>query len=331
MPHFQLEADDAKALAAYLLGSAQPPAAPKGDADRGRHLAQRHGCDRCHQITLPETGKRFQELRALREDRGCLAGGTDKNAPDFALTGDQLAALRAFLPHAGAATQQRAPLDYAARLVPALRCTNCHGRNSEPSVWARLAAVAEETEPLPLEQNPVAQGIPALTWVGSKLQPGWMERFVTGREKSPRPWLHARMPSFGARGAVVVHGLVREHGYGSQDEPEQAPDAQLALHGQRLVKLGEGLGCVMCHGIGSQPPVQVYERQGINFQVASRRLRKEYYMRWMLDPTRVDPTTRMTKFTMDGKTTAILDVLDGDAHRQFDAIWHSMQTLPEKK
>ena len=332
MPHFQLDADDARALAAFLLRTASTPPAVKGDAERGRHLAQRHGCDHCHQLTLPEMGLRFQELRALNAERGCLAGasGSSDKAPDFALTGEQLAALRAFLPHALAATQRRSPLDYAARMVPALRCTNCHGRNSEPSVWARLAAVAAATEPLPPEQDPVAQGVPALTWVGSKLQPSWMERFVSGREPrepSPRPWLHARMPSFGARGVVVVAGLVREQGYASQDEPEQPPDAQLALQGQRLVKMGEGLGCVQCHGIGSQPPVQVFERQGINFRVASRRLRKDYYMRWLLDPLRIDPEAKMPKFADAKGKTAFTDVLGGDAARQFDAIWHFFRTL----
>jgi hypothetical protein len=50
----------------------------------------------------------------------------------------------------------------------------------------------------------------------------------------------------------------------------------------------------------------------------------------MLDPPRVDPITRMPKLTMEGNTTALRDVLDGDARRQFDAIWHFIQTLPEK-
>src|SRR5262249_23002192 len=280
MPHFALEQEDGSALAAYLTQNADPPPPPKGDADKGRRLLTRHGCDRCHQLTVPETGNRYQEVRALRADRGCLASPPPREAPDFGFDADQLAAVRAFLPRAEAASQRPCPLDYAARMVPALRCTNCHGRDSERSVWARVIDALEEKGTVPVEQNPFAQGLPALTWVGSKLQPGWMERFVSGREKkSPRPWVHARMPSFGDRGAAIVQGLLREHGYPAQDEPEQAPDNQHAPAGAQL---SEGLGCLNCHGVGAQAPKAVFERQGVNFAVASKRLRKEYFIRWLL-------------------------------------------------
>src|SRR5262249_11769543 len=162
MPHFHLESDDAKALAAFLVrGAPSPPSPPRGDAERGRRLVQRQGRDRCHDLALPGASSRLHEPRALHEARGCLANGADKNAPDFALNAEQLAALRAFLPHAAAATQRRSPLDYAARMLPVLRCANCHARNSEPSIWARIAAVAAEAAPLPAEQDPVAQGVPA--------------------------------------------------------------------------------------------------------------------------------------------------------------------------
>ncbi len=326
MPDFRLDAEDAQALAAYLLqgASAQQPEV-RGDADNGRRLAQRHGCDRCHAMELPESGRRYQELRSLHLDHGCL--GDDAKAPDFALSEAEKAGLRAFMPHAERALPQRAPMDYAARMLPRLRCANCHGLDGRASDWAQLAAAMGKDEPLPHEQDPVAQGVPALTWAASKLQPGWMERFVSGREPSPRPWLHARMPNFGERGAAVIAGLVRSHGYPEKDEPAEPPDAQLAVHGARLVKFGEGLACVQCHGVGAQLPVQVFERQGINFKIAAHRLRRDYYMRWMLDPMRVDPDARMPKFADANGKTAFVDVLDGDARRQFDAIWQWFRTL----
>ena len=51
---------------------------------------------------------------------------------------------------------------------------------------------------------------------------------------------------------------------------------------------------------------------------------------WDRLPSRVDVTMRMPVFAMDGKTTQIREVFDGDAHRQFEAIWHYIQTLPGK-
>jgi len=329
MPDFRLDAEDADALAAYLLRNAPTPgAAPAGDAEAGRRLAQKHGCDRCHDLPLPETGNRSQDLRALHADHGCLADRPDKDdIPDHGLLAADRQALRAFLPHAAAATTHRAPMDFAARNLVALRCTQCHALDGRASAWAQLVATLAHDEPLPPEQDPIAQGVPALTWVGSKLQPGWMERFVSGREPSPRPWLHARMPSFAADGPRVVMGLVRMHGYPAADEPEQPPDAGLALQGARLVKIGDGFGCVQCHGVGSTPPVQVFERQGVNFAVAAARLRRDYYMRWLLDPPRIDLESKMPKFADSKGKTPFTDVLDGDARRQFEAIWHWFRTL----
>jgi cytochrome c2 len=325
MPAFELQEDDARLLAAFLLEGAQAPGDLPGDPERGRHLAQQHGCDSCHSMPLPESGERFKVLRGLHAEHGCL--DDSKKAPDFGFDDEDKAALRAFLPHALHATQNRSPIDYAARMVPELRCTNCHGFAGEASIWAQVAEELSVNGPLPPEQDPIAQGIPALTWVGSKLQPSWMEKFVTGEMESPRPWLHAQMPAFHAHGAVVVQGLARVHGFPSRDEPEMAPDNQLASAGQKLVAMGTGFGCVQCHGVGDQPPIQVFERQGINFDVAAARLRKEYYMRWLMDPPRIDPDSRMPKYADDRGKTAFTDILDGDARRQFEAIWHYFRTL----
>ncbi|MFO0969819.1 MAG: hypothetical protein U0793_30045, partial [Gemmataceae bacterium] len=73
-----------------------------------------------------------------------------------------------------------------------------------------------------------------------------------------------------------------------------------------------------------------FEAPGINLLDAAHRIRHAYYQRWMLDPPRLDPLTRMPKLAPDGKSTP-LPLFDGDAARQFDTIWHYMQTLPGKK
>jgi cytochrome c2 len=326
MPDFALSRDDAMALAAYLL-SAQVEALPavKGDAERGRKLAQEHRCDACHALDLPISGRREARLRNLKPDRGCLA--SDAAAPDHGLSQDDIAAVRAFLPFTTSVPFRRAPLDFARRHLRAARCTACHGFDGEPSTWARVAEQAQAKAPLPVEQDPVAQGVPALTWVGEKLQPSWISRFVTGAEPSPRPWLHARMPAFHRFGPAVAQGLVRAHGYGQQDEPARAGDAQSAIFGERLVQIGQGFGCVQCHAIGDKPAVQVFERAGINLAVARRRLRHEYYSRWLLDPPRIDPDARMSRYADAKGKTPFTDVLGGDAAKQFEAIWQHLGTL----
>jgi hypothetical protein len=38
----------------------------------------------------------------------------------------------------------------------------------------------------------------------------------------------------------------------------------------------------------------------------------------------------MPVFSSDGKTTQLREVFDGDARKQYDALWHYIQTLPTR-
>ncbi|MBP8300082.1 MAG: hypothetical protein KA020_06975, partial [Planctomycetes bacterium] len=80
-----------------------------------------------------------------------------------------------------------------------------------------------------------------------------------------------------------------------------------------------------------KPAIQVFEREGINLITARGRLRHEYYTRWLLDPMRIDPDSRMTKYADNKGHTAWTDVLGGDAAAQFEAIWQFLGTkLPRR-
>jgi len=51
-----------------------------------------------------------------------------------------------------------------------------------------------------------------------------------------------------------------------------------------------------------------------------RRLREDWFRRYMLAPNEYRPGTRMPLSLPDGKSV-ITTVLDGDANRQIDAMW----------
>ena len=324
MPDLRVSPDDARVLAAYLLNTPASVALPKaaGDAGRGKRLVQKHGCALCHGLDVELADRQWPRLRNLKADRGCLAETpVQQRAPDHGLTAAQRASVRAFLPFAEEAPFRRAPLDFVQRHLQSDRCTACHALDGRPSTWAHWAEIENAKSPLPKEHDPIAQGVPALTWIGSKLQPSWIERFVLGQEKSPRPWLQARMPVFHQHGAAIAQGLVREHGYGPQDEPPAAPDAAIARHGEGLLAQGRGFGCVQCHALGDAKAVQVFEREGIELLTARGRLRHEYFTRWLADPPRLDPDARMPKYADVKGKTAFTEVLGGDAAQQFESIW----------
>ena len=53
----------------------------------------------------------------------------------------------------------------------------------------------------------------------------------------------------------------------------------------------------------------------------------------MLEPTRYDPRSKMPRFAADGIRTVVTDLFDGNASRQFEAVWHylhSLDTMPEQ-
>ena len=168
--------------------------------------------------------------------------------------------------------------------------------------------------------------LPHLTWTGEKLHPEWIEKLLAGtHDHRARPWLKVRMPAFPKRAAMIATGLSFEHGFAPKEDPRPAADAKLAAVGEKLLQQAGGFNCVQCHAVADRKAVAPFEAEGINLLDAAQRLRYVYYARWMPDPPRVDRTTRMTKLQ------PLADVLDGDPHRQFDAIWHYMQTLPAKK
>ena len=74
-------------------------------------------------------------------------------------------------------------------------------------------------------------------------------------------------------------------------------------------------------------PTAVFEAPGINLAYTTERLRKGFFQRWLLAPLRIDAETKMPKFSEDGVSTQITDVLDGKAAQQFDAIWQYLQTV----
>jgi mono/diheme cytochrome c family protein len=328
MPDFKLTAPEIAALTAFLRKAAKGKVEAQhqaGNAERGAKLFTTAGCAQCHttkpDTVLPKSQVAFPKIPV----RGCLADAKDSRgqAPDFGFTDAQRLELRTFLSTGGKTLKLDPPAEFAMRQVKLLQCNACHNRDGQVSRW--YGVLTEEGTGVQPEY------LPQLTWTGQKLHAEWIEKMLAGtHDHRARPWLKARMPAFPARASVLAVGLSHEHGFAPTEDPRPKPDAKLAAIGEKLMPQMGGFNCVQCHAIGSKKAVAPFEAEGINLADAAVRLRYEYFARWMLDPTRVDPTTRMTKFVTDGKT-ALVDILEGDARRQIDAMWHFVQTLPGKK
>lgn len=303
MPKFEITADEARDISNALRAKATKlkPTDKLPTADtvaRGRNLARTTGCLNCHSLK-DENQYKAPNLVALTRDKwtaGCLADkpATGNRAPRFGFSPNDQAALRAFAATDRQSLQRHVPAEFAARQARLLNCNICHG---------------------------TLEGFPTLSLLGGKLRPEWTAQLLAGQiKKRPRPWLAHRMPAFPARAIPLARGLSMSHGL-PPDSPKEKPiNPQLAETGRKLVGVDGGFSCIACHGVKDRQPLQVFEAQGVNFSSVGARIQPDYYLRWMLDPLRVNPQTRMPDYFDEDARSVLVDVLEGDAKKQIEAI-----------
>ncbi|MBK9129975.1 MAG: hypothetical protein IPM13_19705 [Phycisphaerales bacterium] len=318
MPDFGLDADAAAGLAAFLTArapAAEAGAAPSGDAASGRALAARLACANCHAGTglEPLVAPAWESLRGI----DC------KGPPTFSLTADEESTLGAIVGR----RHLESVAERGERLVRGLRCAACHRLDGESdALTARAGEVADLLPPPAADAHIIDQTRPDLTWAGEKLQPSFLRRQLSDALPRSRPWLHTRMPTFPGHADAIAHGLVASHGLGFADVPV-AGDPESAKVGAELISAEKGFACVTCHGVGPQGPLQVFEVQGVNFASTAERLRPDYFLRWMRDPRRIDPATKMARYSSPEGKTGFTTVFEGDADRQYEAILAWIATL----
>jgi mono/diheme cytochrome c family protein len=332
MPNFQLSDDEAASLAAFLTAEAEgketnlPYEFPVGDAARGAAVSESLQCGTCHP-GLPGGVSMAVGLDAIfKADwsaKGCIAEG-DKRAelPVMNLAKGDLEGLLEFSKSGADSLKKDSTAEFAERQVDAKRCTACHAMDGETpllsSLYSTTAGLAAHVEGL---SERVDQTRPQLTFVGEMLYTGYIEKMLAGTAKPrPRPWLGTRMPAFPAYAKPIAEGLSRIHGFVPSAPVEIEVDPVLAEIGKSLVG-AEGFGCTTCHGIGDQQPAAAFEVGAVNFKLVPERLREGYYHRWMDNPAGVTPGSKMPRYA-EGNESQRGDILDGDARRQYEAIWH---------
>ena len=305
MPHFKLNTDEATQLAAFLGSAANKSNSISAPADaavieRGKKLVQTSGCLNCHSLKIENqfTARTLAELQADKWTQGCLAelSDADSRAPRFDLDAAGRAALRAFGSTDRASLLRHVPTEFAQRQTRLLNCRECHGK---------------------------FEGFPPLEILGGKLRPEWSKRFIGGEIAiRPRFWLDARMPAFHQRAEGLAAGMAMLHGYPPRTPTDPPIDQEVAKVGQKLVATPpNGFACVQCHGVAKVGATQVFESNGINLALTGDRLLKPYYRRWLRNPLRIDPSTKMPVYFDEEGRSPLTDVYGGDGARQISAIW----------
>lgn len=335
MPRVPLALDAARDVAAYLLlwsppAKAEAPEAEPATAKEIEETARRLGvrgldaaaaallrekrCAQCH-VGLGDAPADDVPLR--NAGAGCLAGRT---LPRFTLDAEARGALSSYL---AVAAQERhpSPFESRRRLVERQGCLRCHGRDEErPSPLETAAGTlgGAYLQRLPFQRTP------RLTNAAAKYTRDYLLAAVRDGVSGVRgPGYSFRMPAYGVEAEAIVQALGDAEGdhAAAPDPPRAEPDPTLHAAGPGLVGF-EGYSCVSCHVWKGGHLADVDPgAAGPELTTATRRLRREWFDRWLEDPVRMHPGTPMPQVFRKGQAATLHSVLEGDPVRQKEAIW----------
>lgn len=289
-------------------------------ASRGRDRFASLGCASCHAVQ--DTGGAVVSLLAAKPlnalkanpEAGCLASTVSGKLPRYALSPEQRSALSGVLRRVETLD---APLDEAAQIdqtLARLNCLVCHSRDgiggpetTGKSPWFTVVGEADLGDEGRIP--------PHLTKVGGKLKPAWLTEVLAKGTKT-RPYMATRMPVFGEAHVGMLAKAFETADAGGVAAVEPASTARDMKAGWKLVG-SEGLSCIACHTFGPHKSLGI---PAMDLTQMQRRLRSDWFERYLVDPAALRPGTRMPTFWPEGRAVN-RDILDGNTGAQVRAIW----------
>jgi mono/diheme cytochrome c family protein len=359
MPSLRLSDDEARAITVYLLTLGERAPAPDGLEARladpeniadGEKLVRKYGCPGCHDIPGMEGESRVgAELSAfgsktpeelffgyrtdldetwdvwtfnkLKQPRGYATEWIEQAMPQFDLADEDIKALGVFLT---SRTDKKMPAKYlydvpgvhqiagGQHLVARYNCTGCHIIEGTGGNIRRL-----------YEDN-LTMAPPNLLGEGQKVQEPWLYNFL--QAPTPiRPWLHVRMPTFGLTPQETTQVIQ----YFAALDQHEVPFVHIerAMLRPNYVQAGEQLAskdylsCFSCHVHGTTNPEGSPDSWAPNLAMAATRLYPDWIVKWLHDPQKLMPGTRMPTFYADpDQPDGPPDILGGNDDEQILAL-----------
>lgn len=288
----------------------------------GQRIAIEKRCNSCH--TIAPGGKPFAKVWAEADfdqirrpdarDKGCLSEKVrDAAAPHFSFSKEDREALAVFLVSARSASYSLAPAHAARVSLQRFNCLACHVHDGQGGLGTELI---DRLRQLQGADNAEAVSPPPLTGVGTKLNTPWLRQVLTQAGRA-RPWMGLRMPQFGeANVGHLPEGLAALGGVEPNEKPQHPPYDRTHLEAGRHLVSTKAFGCIACHDLAGVPAGGT---RGPDLALMQQRVRHEWYRRWLEQPHRMQPGTRMPTIFPDGRTS--MELLGGSADAQADAMW----------
>ena len=292
-------------------------------SEKGRGLFASIGCASCHQLRegekVIEPRPASKPLADLKADQGCLAAEPVRNVPDYDLSPRQRAALAAALQTTGQKTL--GDKEAISRTLVAFNCYGCHVRDGVGGVEEGRDFAFATTQK---EMGDEGRIPPLLTGVGGKLTDTWLKHVLADGAKD-RPYMLARMPKFG-EGNVghLARPLESVDAVGPVPVPHfDVPERRVKATG-RFLAGSQAFNCGSCHQFKE---FQAAGIQALDMTLMTRRLRRDWFHRYVVDPPSFRPGTRMPTAWPGGKS--LLDsIYDGDTLKQVESVWTYLSDGP---
>ncbi|MBT6594668.1 MAG: c-type cytochrome [Nitrospina sp.] len=321
MPDLRLNEEQASDIAAYLLQFGKTDLIPGIEAklkdpeliEYGKTVVRRRGCFACHDIKgmesegriapelssfgrkmtvelefgdshIPHTWESWVKTKLKKPDSFRTERVLDK-MPNFHLAPDEIDALVVLLrgfngtrvpeQYRKILSEKEQTLETGRRLITKYNCRGCHNVEGEGGrIQEYLKAKAQY--PPPLEMGDYH--------VGERLKSSWLFSFL--KEPTPvRTWIKVKMPTFFFSDKEVrdltayFEALSPVSGY--EAGIHQSKDATVAQKGAEMVSY---MDCGRCHDDG---------QKGIEFSLASKRLRENWIPKWLKNTRDMIPWTPM--------------------------------------
>jgi len=284
-------------------------------AEKGRALFTSVGCASCHQLKegdkLVEARPIGKALADLKADAGCLASEPPRGVPDYDLTPRQRAVIAAALKAPAGKSDEKQAI---ARTMVAFNCYACHVRDGVGGVEPGRDLAFATTQK---EMGDEGRIPPLLTGVGAKLTEAWLTHVLADGAKD-RPYMLTRMPKFAE---TNVGHLVKAMEMVDVIEPVPVPHFDInekrVKAAGRFIVGSQAFNCGSCHQFKEYQAAGI---QALDMTLMTKRLRRDWFHRYVINPPAFRPGTRMPTAWPEGKSQ-LETVLDGDTVKQVEAVW----------
>ena len=288
--------------------------------DKGKLLFASVGCANCHQMQADKKpiapSLKATSLAKLKTEGGCLSGQPTKGTAFYGLSAKQKSALAAAL--SAPVAESKEPAVQIARAMTTLNCYACHSRDKVGGPTEELNKLFQTTQQ---EMGDEGRAPPSLDGVGAKLNQEYFKQMLD-KGVHDRPYMQTHMPGFGSANVGQLPAL-----FAALDKVPTVGEIKFDVPMVKVYSaarhiIGEqALSCIKCHTFNG---IKAEGIQGIDMTMMPKRLNRDWFHFYVVDPQKYRPGTRMPSAFVN-KVSPLPQVLDGDTDKQIEAMWVYLQ------